>query len=238
MNIDTRSRPEGTPADRDGPEEALRAVSASDGISSAGPGGQAGIVQPPPVEPLEAATEIVGRQRPPLREDPPSGPGDAGAGWEEPLGTGADPDGEESRPKRKQLADIERALSGERANLLRQVQQASRGDATAGSAEQGDVCDLSAQDIERNISLSLRERDRMKLHAIEGALERIRDGTYGICEECEATIPLDRLRIMPFATTCVSCQSKHEKMEKLSRQAGGGPAGSSLYSTEFVGSEE
>jgi len=190
------------------------------------------------VNPVESAPELVDPLRSLPEEEPPS----AGISVDEALGKSfrkhVEPyRREESRPKRKQLADIERALADARSNLIRQFQANAMGDAAASDPEHGDVCDLSAQDIARNMSLSLRERDRMKLHAIEEALERIREGTYGICEDCEDPIPVGRLQIMPFATTCVSCQSRQERVEKLSRQAGG-IAGSNLYSHELAATEE
>jgi len=42
------------------------------------------------------------------------------------------------------------------------------------------------------------------------ALQRLRVGTYGRCDECEASIPIARLRALPSATTCVRCQVRRE----------------------------
>ena len=49
------------------------------------------------------------------------------------------------------------------------------------------------------------------LIAIEEALQRIEDGSYGICEECGKKISPERLKIMPFALLCVPCKSIMEK---------------------------
>lgn len=47
-----------------------------------------------------------------------------------------------------------------------------------------------------------------QVQRIEHALERMEDGTYGLCESCGAAIPIDRLRALPHSTLCVACASK------------------------------
>ena len=68
-------------------------------------------------------------------------------------------------------------------------------------------------DIERTheVSILLSVRDKEKLLAIEEALEKLREGTYGVCEECGDEIGAGRLRAMPLARLCVPCQSRLEK---------------------------
>ncbi len=68
-------------------------------------------------------------------------------------------------------------------------------------------------DIERTheISILLSERDKEKMLAIEEALEKLREGTYGVCEECGDEISPKRLKAMPLAKLCVPCQSRLEK---------------------------
>jgi DnaK suppressor protein len=69
--------------------------------------------------------------------------------------------------------------------------------------------------LERTLCLLLRERGRNKLRAIDDALERIREGTFGVCEDCGEKIPVGRLEVMHFATTCRDCQTLREKRDKL-----------------------
>jgi RNA polymerase-binding protein DksA len=54
-------------------------------------------------------------------------------------------------------------------------------------------------------------RDVRELQALDLALERLADGSYGVCEECGDEIPVERLRAHPAATRCVRCQSVFEK---------------------------
>jgi DnaK suppressor protein len=50
--------------------------------------------------------------------------------------------------------------------------------------------------------------------AIDDALQRISDKTYGICESCEGEIHLGRLKILPFTRLCVKCQEENEREAK------------------------
>jgi RNA polymerase-binding transcription factor len=54
-------------------------------------------------------------------------------------------------------------------------------------------------------------RDLSELRALEAALARLRDGSYGICAECGGDIGFERLRANPAAVRCVDCQRLHEK---------------------------
>ncbi len=81
-----------------------------------------------------------------------------------------------------------------------------------------DNYDLASEERDREISLLLSDRDREKLQAIDDALERIAQGTYGICESCDAEIAEGRLLAMPFTRLCVNCQSREEREQKLTRR--------------------
>ena len=71
--------------------------------------------------------------------------------------------------------------------------------------EVGDFYDSASNDRERDLSLSLNQRDRQKLTMIEDALNRIDAGTYGKCPYGNEVIDEERLRAMPFTSYCVSC---------------------------------
>ncbi|MDZ7611238.1 MAG: TraR/DksA C4-type zinc finger protein [Candidatus Moranbacteria bacterium] len=46
---------------------------------------------------------------------------------------------------------------------------------------------------------------------IESALEKMEQGTYGICENCDEEIPVERLKVYPAAKDCITCKQKNEK---------------------------
>ena len=75
----------------------------------------------------------------------------------------------------------------------------------------GDVntmADAGTDNFEQEFTLSLLASDGDTLEAIEAALERIEDGKFGICVECENTIPKTRLNALPHTPHCVKCAEK------------------------------
>ena len=65
--------------------------------------------------------------------------------------------------------------------------------------------------LDREIDYSLEENSEQVLKAIEAALERIEDGTFGICQTCGEAISEERLEAIPYATQCIDCRRKGER---------------------------
>ncbi|MCV2489798.1 TraR/DksA C4-type zinc finger protein [Geodermatophilus sp. YIM 151500] len=57
------------------------------------------------------------------------------------------------------------------------------------------------------VALSRAARLLLTIDEIDAALDRIADGTYGMCTQCGVEIPLERLEFRPFAAGCVACQA-------------------------------
>lgn len=72
--------------------------------------------------------------------------------------------------------------------------------------------DLGTETFERSKDLGLRSNALRRLDAIDRALERMDQGTYGICEECGAPIAEARLEVFPSAATCIHCQEAREAL--------------------------
>jgi len=70
----------------------------------------------------------------------------------------------------------------------------------------GDVVDAALDSVQDEISSQLAEVESRELARIEYALERMREGQYGVCEGCGAGIPMARLNALPYATYCINCQ--------------------------------
>jgi len=81
-----------------------------------------------------------------------------------------------------------------------------------------DTYDLASDARQREISTILSDRERDKLQAVDEALERIEDSTYGVCEECGADVAEGRLAALPFTRLCVTCQSERERESKLNKR--------------------
>jgi DnaK suppressor protein len=74
----------------------------------------------------------------------------------------------------------------------------------------GDMADHGSGELNQHLSVTLMENDRVELERIEKAIGRIEQGIYGKCEVCEKVIPMTRLKAIPWATRCITCQSKAE----------------------------
>ncbi|GAQ93952.1 DnaK suppressor protein [Thermodesulfovibrio aggregans] len=78
-----------------------------------------------------------------------------------------------------------------------------------------EIGDIASQEIDRSFLLRLRDRERKLLKKIEKTLEKIENGTYGICESCGAEIPIERLEARPVTDLCIECKTEQEEAEKL-----------------------
>lgn len=73
------------------------------------------------------------------------------------------------------------------------------------------MAELGSDNFNREFTLSLVGAENDALEQIEGALERIEDGSYGRCEECGGKIPKSRLEAIPYAALCVRCAADLEE---------------------------
>lgn len=87
---------------------------------------------------------------------------------------------------------------------------------STGKGDGLDFADLAGHETDRNFMLRVRDRERKLIAKIDSALERIADGTYGICDECGCGISERRLEARPVATLCIDCKNEQERMEKIS----------------------
>lgn len=75
--------------------------------------------------------------------------------------------------------------------------------------------DQASAEIDRNFMLRLKGRERQLLKKIDEAIEKIDNGTYGICEACGEEINIKRLEARPVTTMCIECKTEQEEEEKL-----------------------
>ncbi|HEY9283813.1 MAG TPA: TraR/DksA family transcriptional regulator [Pyrinomonadaceae bacterium] len=78
-----------------------------------------------------------------------------------------------------------------------------------------DSVDMSLQDVNQELAFRLGERQSQMVADIDGALQRIDDGTYGTCERCGKPIPEARLEALPTARFDAACQSELETRQGL-----------------------
>ena len=78
-----------------------------------------------------------------------------------------------------------------------------------------DVVDQASSYTDKSVEMKALNRSRKLVEKIDAALRRIKDGTYGYCEETSEPIGLKRLVARPVATLSIEAQEKHERNEKI-----------------------
>ena len=78
-----------------------------------------------------------------------------------------------------------------------------------------DMVDQASSYTEKNVEMRAINRQIKLISKIDQALKKIKDGTYGYCEETSEPIGIKRLMARPIATLCIVAQEKHEKEEKV-----------------------
>jgi len=84
----------------------------------------------------------------------------------------------------------------------------ARTPATDPGSKSGDWIDQSSQESDLHVRLALKQTDSKLLRAIDEAIHRIDQGTYGICMECENEIAPARLEAVPWTRVCIDCKAK------------------------------
>ncbi len=129
---------------------------------------------------------------------------------------------QDKKLRKEFLKKAEETLQETKKQLLREIQERVK-EETEGSKDEGrDTYDLASDERDREINFILNGREREKLLAIDEALQRIKDKTYGICEcgceNCEGEIQLGRLKVLPFTRLCVKCQEEMERESKMQKK--------------------
>jgi DnaK suppressor protein len=82
-----------------------------------------------------------------------------------------------------------------------------------------DLIDWATAEREREVVLRIMERDAALREEVRLALEKISNGTYGLCESCEQEIESERLEALPVTALCIECKRKEEAKERWNRHA-------------------
>lgn len=89
-----------------------------------------------------------------------------------------------------------------------------------------DPTDRASLESDRNFLLRIKDRERKLIMKVKEALDRIDDGTFGICESCGRPISEKRLMARPVTTQCINCKTEEEKKERSERLRGTKPRSS------------
>jgi DnaK suppressor protein len=115
--------------------------------------------------------------------------------------------------KKKDLDFFKKHLHQRMQELLNQADDTVSGMTTT-NENFPDPTDRASLEADRNFMLRIRDRESKLIKKIKQALDRIENGTYGICESCGEEISIKRLKARPVTTQCIECKAKEESLEK------------------------
>jgi DnaK suppressor protein len=115
--------------------------------------------------------------------------------------------------KKEELDVFKAQLSQRLEELLSQADETVTG-MTAQKENFPDPIDRASLESDRNFMLRIRDREAKLIKKIKKALERIDNGSFGICETCGEEISIERLKARPVTTQCIECKTKEEALEK------------------------
>ncbi len=105
-------------------------------------------------------------------------------------------------------------LNGMREELLDGAEKTVNGMSGAEKENFPDPTDRAALETDRNFLLRVKDRERKLISKVDEALERLSDGSYGVCELCGESISTKRLEVRPVTTCCIECKTEEEEHEK------------------------
>ena len=111
---------------------------------------------------------------------------------------------------------IESEGSGKRGdNLSDESVKVGVGGSLDVQSSSADIVDQASSYTDKSVEMKALNRSRKLISKINSALQRIKDGTYGFCEETGEPIGLKRLMARPVATLSIEAQERHERDEKI-----------------------
>ena len=126
------------------------------------------------------------------------------------------------RKTKTSLTSLQEALDQKRTEAVRDIEsqlgKQLSPDLQGKLSSASDSGDQSIIDLADSIDFSLLEMKNKTLKDIEEAILRLKEKNYGNCEQCGHRIPEGRLKVVPFARTCIRCQEERELIEKIERK--------------------
>ncbi len=114
---------------------------------------------------------------------------------------------------KKDLAYFRKKLEGMSSDILNEAEK-TISDMTDHTENYPDPTDRASAESDRSFELRIRDRERKLLNKIKEAIERIDNGSYGICDDCGDDIAVERLEARPVTTYCIDCKTRQEQEEK------------------------
>jgi DnaK suppressor protein len=113
-----------------------------------------------------------------------------------------------------QLQKFKESLEAKRTEIIKRAEQTLQQDMSLDTDDFPDEMDLASSEYLQAFTFRLRGREKVFLSKIQKALERIDNGTFGVCEECDEPISIKRLEARPETTLCIRCKEDQERVER------------------------
>lgn len=114
----------------------------------------------------------------------------------------------------KDLKRYKKMLEDSKTALLESAKKTLVEESSFDTDDLPDEIDQASSEYAQSMVFRLRDREKFLLQKIEKALQRIEDGSFGICERCEEDISPKRLEARPVTTLCIRCKEEQEKKER------------------------
>jgi DnaK suppressor protein len=112
--------------------------------------------------------------------------------------------------RRDALLRLHQSLLARRAELRKRLGMELSDLSRSSESTSGDAADVAFDSTGEEVSSQLAELEAKELQQIEHALRKLKQGTYGLCEGCNARIPVNRLNVLPYSVLCIQCQREME----------------------------
>ena len=120
----------------------------------------------------------------------------------------------EGKLSKAQLKKFKDLLESKRMEIIRKAQQTLDEDMTLDANDLPDEMDLASSEYLQSFTFRLRGREKVFLDKIQKALEKIENGSFGVCDDCGERISVKRLEARPETTLCIRCKEDQERVEK------------------------
>jgi DnaK suppressor protein len=125
-----------------------------------------------------------------------------------------EPMSEKGQLSQKDLKRFKKSLEDSRKAIIENARKTMEEESNFDTDDLPDEIDQASSEYAQSMAFRLRDREKFLLKKIEKALQRIEEGTFGMCERCEELITMKRLEARPVTTLCIRCKEEQEKKEK------------------------
>ena len=115
----------------------------------------------------------------------------------------------------KHKAYFKKKLTEWKSDIIKTNNEALYNGSLDDNSVSADIVDQASSYTDKNVEMKAINRQIKLISKIDSAQKKIKDGTYGFCEETGEPIGIKRLMARPVATLCIAAQEKHEKNEKV-----------------------